>query len=46
MIEVLQTDEFKTWLRRLWDDNAVARIIALGGWSREISETPRASAWA
>ena len=28
MIEVHQTDEFKTWLRRLKDDNAVARIVA------------------
>jgi putative addiction module killer protein len=28
MIEVLQTDEFKTWLRRLKDDNALARILA------------------
>ena len=28
MIEVRQTDEFRTWLRRLKDDNAVARIVA------------------
>jgi putative addiction module killer protein len=28
MIEVRQTDEFKSWLRRLKDDNAVARIVA------------------
>jgi putative addiction module killer protein len=28
MIEVLQTDEFTNWLRRLKDDNAVARIVA------------------
>ena len=28
MIEVLQTDEFKAWLRRLKDDNAVARVVA------------------
>src|SRR5215216_798514 len=28
MIEVHQTDEFKTWLRRLKDDTAVARIVA------------------
>ena len=28
MIEVHQTDEFRTWLRRLKDDNAVARIVA------------------
>jgi putative addiction module killer protein len=28
MIEVRQTDEFKTWLRRLNDDDAVARIVA------------------
>jgi putative addiction module killer protein len=28
MIEVLQTDEFKAWLRRLRDDNAVARVVA------------------
>jgi len=28
MIEVRQTDEFKTWLRRLRDANAVARILA------------------
>jgi putative addiction module killer protein len=28
MIEVQQTDEFRTWLRRLKDDNAVARIVA------------------
>jgi putative addiction module killer protein len=28
MLEVRQTDEFKTWLRRLKDDNAVARIVA------------------
>ena len=27
MIEVRQTDEFKTWLRRLKDDNALARIV-------------------
>lgn len=28
MIEVRQTDEFRTWLRRLKDSNAVARIVA------------------
>jgi putative addiction module killer protein len=28
MVEVRQTDEFRTWLRRLKDDNAVARIVA------------------
>jgi putative addiction module killer protein len=28
MIEVRQTDDFRTWLRRLKDDNAVARIVA------------------
>jgi putative component of toxin-antitoxin plasmid stabilization module len=28
MTEVRQTDEFRTWLRRLKDDNAVARIVA------------------
>jgi putative addiction module killer protein len=28
MIEVRQTDEFKSWLRRLRDDNAVVRIVA------------------
>ncbi len=28
MIEVHQTDEFSNWLRRLKDDNAVARIVA------------------
>ena len=28
MIEVRQTDEFRTWLRRLKDDNAVAPIVA------------------
>ncbi len=28
MIEVHQTDEFRTWLRRLKDDNAVVRIAA------------------
>jgi putative addiction module killer protein len=28
MIEVHQTDEFKTWLRRLKDDNALVRIVA------------------
>jgi putative addiction module killer protein len=28
MIEVQQTDEFRTWLRRLKDDNAAARIVA------------------
>jgi putative addiction module killer protein len=28
MIEVHQTDEFRIWLRRLKDDNAVARIAA------------------
>ena len=28
MIEVRQTEEFRTWLRRLKDDNAVARIVA------------------
>ena len=28
MIEVRQTDEFRAWLRRLKDDNAVARIVA------------------
>ena len=28
MIEVQQSDEFRTWLRRLKDDNAAARIVA------------------
>jgi putative addiction module killer protein len=28
MIEVHQWDVFETWLRRLKDDNAVARIVA------------------
>ena len=28
MVEIRQTDEFRTWLRRLKDDNAVARIVA------------------
>src|SRR5713101_7598436 len=28
MIEVLQTEEFSSWLRRLRDANAVARIVA------------------
>lgn len=28
MIEVRQTEEFSTWLRRLRDANAVARIVA------------------
>ena len=28
MIEVHQSDAFETWLRRLKDDNAVARIVA------------------
>lgn len=28
MIEVRQTSEFSTWLRRLKDDDAVARIVA------------------
>jgi putative addiction module killer protein len=28
MIEVRQTIEFSTWLQRLKDDNAVARIVA------------------
>ena len=28
MIEVRQTDEFRTWLRGLRDDKAVARIVA------------------
>ena len=28
MIEVRQTDEFKSWLRRLNDQNAYARIVA------------------
>jgi putative addiction module killer protein len=28
MIEVRQTNEFKTWLRRLNDQNAYARIVA------------------
>jgi putative addiction module killer protein len=28
MIEVRQTDEFRTWLHRLRDHNAVARIVA------------------
>jgi putative addiction module killer protein len=28
MIEVRQTDEFRTWLRRLKDGNALARIVA------------------
>jgi putative addiction module killer protein len=28
MIEVHQTDDFTAWLRRLKDDNAVARIVA------------------
>jgi putative addiction module killer protein len=28
MIEVHQSDVFETWLRRLKDDNAVARIVA------------------
>jgi putative addiction module killer protein len=28
MIEVYRTAEFSNWLRRLRDDNAVARIIA------------------
>jgi putative addiction module killer protein len=27
MIDVQQTNEFATWLRRLKDDNAVARIV-------------------
>jgi putative addiction module killer protein len=28
MIEVRQTGEFKAWLRRLKDDNAIARVVA------------------
>jgi putative addiction module killer protein len=28
MPEVRQTDQFRTWLRRLKDSNAVARIVA------------------
>lgn len=28
MIEVRQTDEFRTWLRNLRDDKAVARVAA------------------
>jgi len=28
MIEVRQTDEFRTWLRHLKDNNAVARIVS------------------
>ncbi len=28
MVEVRQTSEFSTWLRRLKDDNAAARIVA------------------
>jgi len=28
MVEVRQTDEFRTWLRRLKDSDAVARIVA------------------
>jgi putative addiction module killer protein len=28
MIEVRQTDDFRAWLHRLKDDNAVARIVA------------------
>jgi len=28
MIEVRQTDEFRKWLRRLKDSNAVARVVA------------------
>ena len=28
MIEVRQSEEFRTWLRRLKDANAVARIVA------------------
>ena len=28
MIEVRQTDEFRAWLKRLKDDNAVARIVS------------------
>ena len=45
MIEVRQTLEFSSWLRRLKDDNAArGSLAAFGEWSREIQATLEASA--
>ena len=44
MTEVHQTDEFSNWLRRLKDDNVVARIVARIRRIKEIQAASKVSA--